>query len=179
MQFNLNLATRSYVNLRQLNLAFYILIGLLLLWLAFDVKGIASNIGESQRLQQQIAAMDSKLKGEAKGIPPKEYEAVLAKIGFANAIIDRKNLDWLHFLNQLESVTPDGIALTAVDPDPEKKTLKMAGVAKNFANLRIFFETLESSTYFRNVYLENQSEVKVGQTQKGVSFSITCMVTYR
>lgn len=179
MQFNLNLATRSYVNLRQLNLAIFILTALLLLWLAFTIKTVASNFGEAQRIEQQIAAMDSKLKGEAKGVPPKEYEVLLAKIAFANSIIEKKNLDWLKFLNQLETVVPEGIALTAVDPDPEKKTLKVTGVAKNFVNLRTFFETLESSTYFRNVYLENQSEIKVGQNQKGVNFTITCMVIYQ
>lgn len=179
MKFNLNLATRSYVNLRQVNLAMVILTALLLLWLAFNIKSIAGNFGEAQRIEKQIVAMDSKLKGDAKGVPQKEYEGLQAKIAFANAIIANKNLNWLSFLDQLEAVVPEGVTLTVVDPDPDKKALKVSGIAKNFGKLRAFFETLETSSYFRNVYLENQSEIKVGETQKGVSFNITCTVIYQ
>lgn len=179
MQLNLNLATRSYVNIRRLNLAVAVATILLLLWLAFNIKEIAFNVGEGKRLETQIAGFEKKLQGDAKGVPPQEYEALLKKIRFANGIIERKNLNWLSFLDQLEAVVPGNVALNTIEPDVQKQHLKLTGHARNFADLRRFFETLSSSTYFSNVFLENQAAVKVGQNQKGVSFSITCAVAYK
>ncbi|WP_243371224.1 PilN domain-containing protein [Geotalea sp. SG265] len=179
MQLNINLATRSYINTRHVNLTIAVAILLLLLWLSFNIKEIAFNAGESRRLETQVAALEKKLQGETKGVPVKQYDALLKKIHFANSVIDRKNFDWLGFLNQLESVVPERITLATVEPDVQKQSLKLTGYARDFADLRHFFEVLSSSSYFRNIFLENQSAVKVGQNQKGVSFTITCTVIYR
>jgi len=178
MQFNINLATRNYINVRQLNLITAIIVIILLLFLAYSIGEIASNWGEAKRLGQQITVLEKKLKGDTKSVPAKEYEAMLAKIHFANSVIDKKNLDWINFLDQLEVVTPEGVALSAVDPDVVKNTLKLTGYSKNLSTLRTFFENLASSPYFRNVSLETQTETQVGENQKGVSFAITCTVIY-
>lgn len=179
MQFNTNLATRSYVNFRQVNLFIAAVGFFLVLWLVWDVKDVAFNLGEINRLETQLASVEKKLAVESKGIPPKEYDRVLNKIQFANSVIYRKNFDWLNLLDQLESVVPEGVALSSVEPDVKKNNLKLTGHARTFDNLRRLFETLESSTYFRNVFLENQTAIKVGQNQKGVSFTITCTVSYK
>jgi type IV pilus assembly protein PilN len=179
MQLNLNLATRSYVNTRQLHMAIAVTSVLLLLWLAFNIKAIAFNVGESKRLQYQITALEKKMKRDSKGVPPKEYDELLKKIHFVNSIIDKKKLNWLYFLEQLEAVVPEKVALNAVDPDVQKQSLKLTGTARDFTDLRRFFEALSSSTYFKNVFLENQSPIKVGQNQKGVTFTITCTVAYQ
>ncbi|GAB7027278.1 PilN domain-containing protein [Geotalea toluenoxydans] len=179
MQFTTNLATRSYINLRQLHLIIAITAILLILWLVFNIREIFFNLGETKRLETQIISLDRKIKGDSKGVPAKEYETVLAKIRFANSIIEKKSLNWLNFLEQLESVVPEGVTLSTVEPDVEKRTLKLTGYGKSFTDLRRFFEVLSSSAYFKNVFLENQSAIKVGQNQKGVSFTITCTVIYK
>ncbi len=178
MVLNTNLATRSYVNVRQMNFALAVIIIILLLWFVFNINGISRNHGEIKHLESEVSSLDKKLTGDTKGIQPKDYELLLAKIRFANAIIDRKSMNWIQFLDQLESAVPDGIALSTVDPDVQKDSLKLIGFAKNFASLRNFFEILEASPYYSNVFLDSQSEVKVGLDQKGVAFTITCKVKY-
>ena len=179
MQLNINLATRHYINTRQLNLAFSLIIALLLLWICINVKDIAYNSGEMKRLTADTGALDAKFKTLNKGVSENEYNKLLARISFANSVIERKSVSWLTLLDRLESVVPDGIAISTLEPDPKKETLKLAGVARNFSNVRQFMENLEGSHFFTNVFLVSQAEVKVGQSQKGISFSITCKVDYK
>ena len=47
-------------------------------------------------------------------------------------------------------------------------------MAKNFQILRKFLENLEDSKFFTDIYLLSQSEAKVDETQKGISFSVSC-----
>lgn len=179
MQFKTNLATRSYINTRQLNLVVSVLIAFLLLWVSLNVKDIAYNIGETKRLTKDITALDTKFKATSKGVSEKEYGVLLTKINFANAIIEKKSFNWVDLLDKLETVMPEGVALSAIEPDPKKQLLKLSGVATNFNNVRQLFENLEASNFFTNVFLENQAEIKVGQSQKGISFAITCKVDYK
>jgi type IV pilus assembly protein PilN len=179
MQLNINLATRHYINTRQLNLAFFLIIALLLLWIFINVKDIAYNSGEMKRLAADTGALDAKFKALNKGVSENEYNKLLSRISFANSVIERKSVNWLSLLDRLESVVPDGTAISMLEPDPKKETLKLAGVARNFSNVRQFMENLEGSHLFSNVFLISQAEVKVGQSQKGISFSITCKVDYK
>ncbi|ABQ26116.1 PilN domain-containing protein [Geotalea uraniireducens] len=179
MQLKINLATRSYINTRQLNLAIAVSIALLLLWMFFNVKDIAYNSGEMKRLTTDTTALDTKFKAASKGVPEKEYSTLLLKIGFANSIIEKKSVNWLVLLDNLEAVVPEGVAISAIEPDPKKQILKLSGAATNFNNVRQFVENLESSNFFTTVFLENQAEIKVGQSQKGISFTISCKVDYK
>jgi type IV pilus assembly protein PilN len=179
MQLNINLATRHYINTRQLNLALSLIIALLLLWIFISVKDIAYNSGEMKRLAADTGALDAKFKTLSKGVSEAEYNKLLSRISFANAVIERKSVNWLSLLDRLESVVPDGIAISTLEPDAKKETLKLAGVARNFSNVRQFMENLEGSHFFTDVFLISQAEVKFGQSQKGISFSITCKVDYK
>lgn len=173
MRFDINLATRHYINTRQLNLAVVAAVILLGGMLASNLVAFISASSEIGRLTADLAGHSSK---ETKNVPPQEYQALLRKISFANTIIARKSYDWLALLDQLEVVVPDGVSLSSLDPDPKGGSLKIAGVALNFKALRTFVEQLEVSRFFTDVYLVSQSESKVSETQKGISFSITCKV---
>lgn len=178
MKVTTNLATRRYVNLRQLNAgiaaAFLILGGVLL----YNVREAALNQAELTRVRKLTAAAVSKRPGAAR-VDPGKQKALEEKIAYANTLIARKTVDWVSLLDKLEEVVPGGVALTLVDPVLQDDTLKVGGVARSFENLRALMENMEQSPNFSEVYLLNTAEVKVGQTQKGTSFSITCKVSYQ
>jgi type IV pilus assembly protein PilN len=176
MRLTTNLATRRYINLRQLDAGLvlcFVLLGVLAL---FAVGELTRNAGELARLQG--------LSREGVGRPgaPRVSDAQLkaqdARILFANGVIERKSVNWLNLLDRLEAVVPAGMALTHLEPD-RTDTLKISGVAHSFANLREFMENMERSKNFSEVYLLSQSEAKVGQTQQGLNFSISCKVALR
>lgn len=175
MKLTLNLATRRYLNMRLLNaslLGAFLLLGGLLL---FNVRQVAYNQAELGRLKNLVATGGSSRPGQPT-VTPEQMKALEAKIGSANAVIARKSVNWLSLLDRLEEVVPDGVALTQLEPSQREQLLKVNGVARTFSNLRALLENMERSKNFSEVYLLAQSETKVGLTQKGISFSITCKV---
>jgi len=178
MKLTINLATRRYLNLRLLNAwlaAGFLLLGLALL---FRVRELAYNQAELGKLR----ALGHAASGRAGG-PPAVTEEQLKALGphirFANTLIERKAVNWLALLDHLEEVVPDGVSLSSLAPSEKEQLLKVGGIARSFPNLAAFLENLERSKNFSEVYLLSQSETKVGQTQHGIVFTISCKAAYR
>jgi type IV pilus assembly protein PilN len=174
MRFTLNLATRTYINSRQVNLILGVVGGLLLVILVGLSSLVIMNRGTQQKLETEVAVVEARIKASGKGVSEKEYVALLGKIKLVNGIIQRKSFNWIGFLDWLEVVVPDGVMVTSLEPSLKDGKLKVSGVAKNFQILRKFLENLEDSKFFTDIYLLSQSEAKVDETQKGVSFSVSC-----
>ncbi|MGD0843142.1 MAG: PilN domain-containing protein [Geobacteraceae bacterium] len=179
MRLTINLATRIYINTRRLNIFIAVALTLLTLFLLFNAREIATSYGEKRRLAKGIAVLEGKAKGAKGGaVPEKEYQALLAGIKFANVIIEQKTFDWLMLFEKLENVVPDGVTLVSIEPSPKEGGLKLAGIAKNFGNLRKFMENLEDSGYFTEINLVSQSNTQVSESRKVISFNITCKAKY-
>ncbi len=176
MIFKINLATRVYINTRLLKLCTIAAVVLLASLLFVNVSTIASRTVEMKNLAKQIAVMDEKLKTINKGVSAKEYNALLSRINFANALIEKKTYNWLALLDNLEIVVPDGVAISSIEPDPRGQALKLAGVARSFKNLRVFLEHLEDSKFFTDVYLASQGDAKLTDNSQVISFNLTCRV---
>jgi type IV pilus assembly protein PilN len=180
MRLTINLATRFYINTRRLNFLIAGAVILLTLLLLFNVSNMATDFAEMRRLKDEMAALEGKTRSaQSAVVPDKEYQALLAKIRFANGIIENKTFNWLALLDKLEVVVPDGISLVLIEPIPKDGGLKLAGIAKNFGNLRKFMENLEDSKFFTEVYLVSQAETQVSTGQKGINFMITAKALYR
>ena len=176
MDLKINLATRSYINTRQLNLSIVVLSGLLLVGMMYFVSDIATKTGEMQRIGSEVESLEGINKGK---VNAKEYQNLLARIAFANGLIARKSYNWLMLLDRLETVVPDGVAITSIQPEQGGAKLKLTGVATSFAGIRRFMENLEDAKFINEVYLLGQSETKVSESQKGTTFSITCKVALK
>jgi len=179
MLLTINLATRIYINKRRLNIFIAVTLILLTLILLFNVREVVKGYGEKRRLTHGIAVLEGKSKdAKSSAVSEKEYQALLGRIKFANVIIEQKTFDWLMLFDKLENVVPDGITIVSIEPSPKDGGLKLAGIAKNFGNLRKFMENLEDSGYFTDIYLVSQSESQVSESRKGISFDITCKAKY-
>ena len=176
MRLTTNLATRRYVNLRQLNLLL-ILAGALLGALAlFKVVEVARNAAELSRIESLIQGT-GRADGSAR-VSEAQLKAQQARVSFANQVIERKSVNWLNLLDRLEEVVPAGVALTQIAPGTQQ-TLKITGAARGFDNLRTLMENMEHSKNFSEVYLLSQNDTKVGLTQEGLQFNIGCKVAIR
>ncbi len=72
MRLTINLATRVYLNTRQLNLGIAAAVALLLLLMAAVAGNIAADLGTMKRLKDGIAALDGKSRKGA-AVPEKDY----------------------------------------------------------------------------------------------------------
>jgi type IV pilus assembly protein PilN len=145
----------------------------------FNIRNSATELGETKKLNAKLNLLEGKV-GATKGatINEKEYQALLARIKQANSIIEEKTFDWLMLLDRLEAVVPEGIALVSIEPSKDGG-LKLAGIAKNFGNLRKYMENLEDSRFFTEVYLVSQSDSQQSDGRHGISFNITCKAIYK
>ena len=176
MKLTINLATRRYVNMRRLNAGLALAFLILALTLVLKVREVARNQAELTRIGKLSAAAGGR---PGATVSEAELKAQAERIRFANELIGRKSVSWLTLLDRLEEVVPDGVALTMIEPDQRAQLLKISGVARSFANLRSFLENMEQSPNFSEVYLMAQGEAKVGLTQQGLTFSVTCKVDYQ
>ena len=175
MRLKINLATRTYIDATRFNTGVGVIVILLLLGLFFSVRAIAITAGEMKQVRDELALLQGKQSGKGK-VEEKDYQALLARIGSANAIIARKTYNWLQLFDNLEGVVPDGVAMTAIEPDQKGSGLRLAGVARSFTELRRFMEALEDARFLSDVYLNANAETKVGENQRGMTFTITCKV---
>jgi type IV pilus assembly protein PilN len=174
MQFTINLATKSYINQKQLYMALTACSIVLLFFLFVNIKIFAFNAAEISRLTKNEADSAAKHGASGRAVTEEEYSRLLASIKQANGIIEKKTFNWLSLLDRLESVVPEGVSLSAVEPGVKDKSLKLSGTALHFKNLRQFMENLEASVFFPNVFLLDQGEDKTSGPQKGTTFNITC-----
>jgi type IV pilus assembly protein PilN len=173
MKLTTNLATRRYVNLKQLNttlLTGFLVLGALALFLAVQV---GQGSAEIRRIRAQEQGLTPKSAGPQ--ISEAQLSAQSKHVQFANQVIDRKTVNWLHLLDSLEEVVPTGVALNQIAPSAERG-VSIAGSARNFAALRTLLENMERSKNFSEVYLMSQAQQKAGLTQEGISFTITCRI---
>lgn len=176
MRLNINLASRTYVNINRLNTVMAGLFFCMLLIFLFEIRTVASTAGEIGRIKGELAEMELKRTGGAHKVSEEEYQKLLTRIRNANAIIARKSFSWVALLDNLESVVPEGIAITQIEPDPKTKGLKITGATLSFPRLRTLMENMESSSSFSEIYLLSQMQARVGETQKGLTFSVNCQV---
>jgi len=173
MKLTTNLATRRYINLKQLNstlLAGFLVLGGLALFLATLVGQGSAEIGRIRTLEQGLTP-----KSAGPQVSEAQLSAQAKRVQFANQVIDRKTMNWLHLLDSLEEVVPNGVTLNSIAPSVERAA-SIGGSARNFAALRTLLENMERSKNFSEVYLTSQSEQKAGLTQEGISFTITCRI---
>lgn len=178
MRFTINLATRSYLDKRLLNQICFGLIALLVVLLGWQITRASWNQGEKSRLEAEIVSLEGRLIKKPGGVSEKDFTRQQAQIRFYNEIIDRKKVSWLRFLDLIENVTPQGIALVSVAPGKKKDELELDGRARSFAAVRQYLEKLEEAENVTNVLLLSHNELKVGESSRGVQFTISCKVQY-
>ena len=176
MRYTINLATRTYLDHRLINRISFCVIALLLLIAGWNVSRVASNMGEQSRLNSEIAAIQSKVGAKPSDVSETEFNRQKARIRFYNEIIERKSMNWLHFLDLFENATPEGISLSSLTPGKNQEEWKLEGRARSFRGVQLYLEKLEGSKNFSEILLLSHQNIAVGEINRGVQFSISCKV---
>jgi type IV pilus assembly protein PilN len=174
MYFSINLVTRTYLDRRLVNRIGAGIGAVLIIMLAWNISRVAWGVGELHRLRTDISAYENRLNSRPNGVSEKEYTRLLGSIKFYNEIIGRKSYNWMGLLEQLELVTPEGIALSSLAPEMKTGDIKIEGRAKSFAQVKQYLEKLEDSKVFTSILLLSHNAVAVGERTKGVQFVISC-----
>ena len=172
MNFDINLATRVYVDFRKVNLILSLLVFILIFWLSFSIYSFASNLEKSRKFGEDKSRKMSGSK--ANNVSENDYSKFLADVKSVNTILYNRSYDWLALLNNLEQLVPEGVAMKGLEPSGKGEFLKLSASARDFSSLRKFIENLESSKTFSEVYLTGQTSEKTANKQKVINFTVTC-----
>ncbi|OGT98898.1 MAG: hypothetical protein A2079_00245 [Geobacteraceae bacterium GWC2_48_7] len=174
MKFTINLATKTYLDHRRINLALLSAMFILLVLLLWNIITVWQKQSNASRLKSEIIAHEATLNSRPAGVSENEFKRLLNSIVFFNAVIERKTFNWLNILDQLELVTPEGVALSSLTPDSASGELKIEGRSRNFAQVTSYLEKLEESGKFRETLLLSHRELALGERIRGVEFTISC-----
>jgi len=158
MRITLNLATRPYADLRpalkRLRIAMAVLavvaIGLGLGLRAFHQQAEAARATE-QRVQTRIDAINRERMGYQNLMQQPENQKLLQQAAVLNQLFDEKTFSWTLAMEDLETVVPGGVQVTAIDPNRDTKTgkitlkLRVVGPRDKVDDL---VQNLEHSHYF-------------------------------
>jgi type IV pilus assembly protein PilN len=172
MQFKINLATRTYVNATGVKSAFTVVGILLGGWLVLNVLSITQNLYEIKRIKKEEVVIANAGK-DGRQFTAREIQDIGERVKFVNSIYKTGTTGWLALLNDLEMVTPDGVAIKNINRGKDGE-IKISGTARNFKLVRAFMENASDSKKFRDIYLVSQGSAKLGKKQTGTSFTINC-----
>ena len=99
---------------------------------------------------------------------PKHFEAQITAI---ERVVNRLTFDWHVLFKELERTTTQEIALTSIEPEPDRRSLMVSGVARDYPALLTYVSTLRSSAVLNNVFLKKHETAR-NQPQQGVVFTI-------
>lgn len=175
MRFTINFATRTSLDHRLLNRLAFCAIAVLIVITGWNISRISSLTGEQNRLNTEIAAIQSRLGSKPNGISEADFSRQKAQIRFYNEIIERKSINWLNLLDVFEIVTPEGISLSSLSPGKKTDEWKLEGRAGSFEIVRKYIEALEASKNFSHVLLLSHQAVTLGDMH-GIQFTVSCTV---
>jgi type IV pilus assembly protein PilN len=172
MNFDINLATRVYVDFRKVNYVLILVIFILISWISLSLYNITLNLELTNKFGEYKTRQISGSKGSK--VSESEYSKFLVDVNSVNTILYNRSYDWLALLNNLEQLVPEGVALRGLDPSGKGEFLKLSASARNFSSIRKFIENLENSKTFTEVYLIDQASMKAANKQNGINFTVTC-----
>jgi Tfp pilus assembly protein PilN len=137
-------------------------LGCWLLYLSIS-QGLAWH--RQQQLRQELTELSARVGVEqaplAPAISPADHARQSADLQFANALIAKDRFSWTDLLDRLEKTLTKDVTLTRIEPDHEKRSLRLAGMAENVAALRKYLSSLLRSDSLANAFLLRQDARKI------------------
>jgi type IV pilus assembly protein PilN len=178
MKLTLNLADRSYINRRALYLLYLGAFAVLALYTIFQ-GGLAMRLHQhGKQLGTQLVQLEKSRAGERPAVEnsPAAQQSLRQEVSLANDILAKDSFRWTTLLDRLEEVTQDGITIRSLQPDYRQGSLRLVAAARELPQLSIFLDRLLASGYFTDVYLLEQSAIKIkdqaGLERPAINFSL-------
>jgi Tfp pilus assembly protein PilN len=158
MRVTINFASREFIIYRR---AYAVLAVLLVClvgftaanWSAYADYAVLASAYESRMagLKGRQAEASAKLAQAVRLADRKDVAAALRQAQFANEAITKKAFSWTAFLNRLEDVVPEGVAIKSISPNFESLSINISGTATNMDRLTEFLTRLTRSQYFEDL----------------------------
>lgn len=100
-----------------------------------------------------------------------EQDRFADEIGRANRIIDRLGLPWGELFAAIDATVIDDVALLSVEPDMERREVRISAEAKDSKAMLNYVRSLQHSKAFSNGHIVSH-QINKQDPQKPVRFSV-------
>jgi hypothetical protein len=126
-----------------------------------------------QDLETQIRDQKREMHAqEGQRKPSTDIQKSLTEVKAANEIIAQLALPWDDLFNAVESARTKEMALLAIEPDAQKRRVKLSGEAKNLESMLAYVKFLEGQGPLVDVFLQSH-QVEQNDPLKPVRFVVT------
>ena len=150
-----------------------------MLFLALVLGALSLTVAYYLELNDNMASWENKLARAERehglrkaGAPSvREGEEQALEVQQANEVLRQLSLPWEQLFLTVESVAGNDVSLLALEPDMEKRVVKISGEAKDFVALLNYITRLEAQEVFGPVYLQNH-QVQQEDPNRPVRFAL-------
>ena len=122
----------------------------------------------AQTLEQQLAQLDRQGMHYAASQSP---QALAQEVARANEVLRQLTLPWQELLQAVEAAGDRKVSLLSLEPDMEKRQVKISGEARDMMVLLDYISRLEAQPVFGRVDLQNH-QVQLRDPDKPVRFAL-------
>ena len=170
MKPTLNLASRRYLNRRATNRVLLVAGMVLTVFAALQGQSYLQGQQQIDRTNKNIESLERKLTLLQGDLPQhltaSRIEAQKAEFAEAERLLKRDAFRWTALFDKMERQLPSGVSVDSFQPDYNKNSLELIGVAKKLSDLQRLLDRLLADS-FAQVFLKNQSLVDVDDGMEG------------
>ena len=105
---------------------------------------------------------------------PREAREMMQDIGRANDVLRQLSLPWGSLFRAVESSASREVALLGMEPDVEKRIVRISCEAKNITAMLAYIKRLEQQREFGSIYLQSH-RIQEQDPEKPVRFSLVAV----
>lgn len=102
---------------------------------------------------------------------PEEQERMKAELRFANQIIDRLDTPWDALFSAVEGAYSDQTILLSVEPDAERREVRLTAEAKDLASMLEYLKQVRQSSVLKDAHISSH-QINQQDALKPVRFTI-------
>ncbi|WP_321530860.1 PilN domain-containing protein [uncultured Desulfuromonas sp.] len=167
MGLTINLASRKHLNQRLASLLFGTGLVVLSAVLVLQLWHGFHSFTLEQQYRREVVALKQQLRQSTpKPISAKKMKALQHRYHQALDLWQRDAFHWSALLTRVETLLPEGVRLSSLQPDYAKNTLQLTGEARGLEQLQALLDQLHQAD-FTHVFLNSQQVVTIADGQGG------------
>jgi Tfp pilus assembly protein PilN len=151
----------------------YVLLALALMGAIYVLHAYVKRSAELEDLENQLRRMQKTQQRNADHGPsdPVSQERMQAELKAAAKVIERLSLPWDGLFNALEQTTGGEVALLAVEPDADKREVRITAEAKDLQSMLDYAKRLQSVALFKDAHVTSH-QIQQQDPQHPVRFVV-------
>lgn len=139
--------------------------------LVADYYDLVAAMDESGRAARMLERSASARGGAAGRHHDKAAGTQAQEIALANRVLRELSIPWDTLFKAVEDAGSKDVTLLGLEPDPEKRVVKIVGEARNFAAVLGYLRQLQLQPVLRDVHLQHH-QVEQQDPEKPVRFTM-------